>query len=53
MRDEIYLPYNSIRREPVKFTANFPMYNFSEMRGALDIIWKSLARQLERVGSEI
>ena len=34
----------------MKFTASFPMYNFPEMRGALDIIWKSLARQLEREG---
>lgn len=33
-------------------SASFPMYDFEEVHGAHDVLWKSLARRLERAGVE-
>lgn len=33
-------------------SASFPMYDFEEMRGAHETLWKGVARKLERAGME-
>ena len=33
-------------------SASFPMYDFEEVRGAHDVLWRSVARRLERAGVE-
>ncbi len=33
-------------------SASFPMYDFEEVRGAHDVLWRSVARRLDRAGVE-
>lgn len=34
----------------MKLTASFPMYDFPEVRDALGVVWRNVARRLERAG---